>query len=131
MNGIQMKSTTRRTNPRYYNYIGIALIIAIGAVLYAGHYYKTKRHQEYVYLQAKPIKSQYGWGYEIIADGQVYIHQEFIPALSGKKGFESRDQAIVVANKVIAKIRNKEVPPTLTIQELQELGVVKDSFAVK
>jgi hypothetical protein len=84
-----------------------------------------------VLVQAKAIQTQYGWGYDVIAGGKDYIHQEFIPVVAGKKGFESKEQALLVANKVIEKIKNKEVPPTLTIQELRDLGVVKDSFAVK
>jgi Domain of unknown function (DUF4907) len=126
-----MKSTTSRINPKYYNYIGIGLLIAIGLVLYGGHYFRQKKAREYVYLEAKAIQSQYGWGYDILAEGKLYIHQEFIPAISGRKGFETKEQALLVGNKVIAKIRNKEVPPTLTIQELKELGVIKDSFAIK
>ena len=131
MNGIPMKSTTSKTNPKYYNYIGIGLILAIGLVLFAGYYIRQKKLHEIVYLEAKPIQGPYGWGYDIVANGKVYIHQEFIPAIPGKKGFASKEQAVAVGNKVILKMRNKQIPPTLSIEELKDLGVIQDSFVRK
>jgi hypothetical protein len=130
-----MKFITNRINPKYYNLIGIILIVAIAGVLYAGHYYRLKRAEDfrnqYVLLDLKPIQTQYGWGYEITTNGKLYIHQEFIPAVSGKRGFASKEQALLVGNKVLSKIRLKENPPTLTVQELSDLGVINDSVAKK
>ncbi len=130
-----MKSTTPKTNPKYYNAIGIALILAIAAVLYAGHYYRVKRLEEfrrdYVRLDLKAIETPYGWGYEIMTNGKLYIHQEFIPAVPGKKGFATKEQALLVGNKVIAKIKLKENPPTISIKDLADLGIVSDSSASK
>ena len=126
-----MKSTTSRINRKYNNIIGIALILAIAAVLYAGHYFRHKGNKGYVLLEARPIQSRYGWGYEVLASGKLYIHQEFIPVIAGRKGFASKEQALRVGNKVIEKIKLKQIPPTLTLQDLTELGVVADSARLK
>jgi hypothetical protein len=130
-----MKFITNRINPKYYNAIGIVLMLLIGTVLYGGHYYRKKRAEEfkrdYVLLDLRPIKTQYGWGYDITTNGKLYIHQEFMPAVSGKRSFASKEQAMLVGNRVISKIKMKENPPTLTIQDLTDLGVLGDSMASK
>jgi hypothetical protein len=124
-----------RINAKYNNAIGIALILAIAAVLYAGHYYRARRLEEfkrnYVRLDLKAIQTPYGWGYEIMTNGKLYIHQEFMPAVSGKKGFATKEQALLVGGKVIEKIKRKENPPTISLQDLTDLGVVRDSTAQK
>jgi len=130
-----MRSTTNRTKTNYNNYIGIILILAIGLVLFMHYHYQRRKQQElrheYINLQSKPIQSPYGWGYEILVNGKLYIHQEFIPAIAGKKGFASKDEALRVADRVMDKIRNKQIPPALNLQDLVELGVVKDTVAIK
>ena len=126
-----MKSTTNKTNPKYYNFIGIGLIVAIVVVLFAGRFFRAEKRNDIVFLDARPIHNQYGWGYDILANGQLYIHQETIPAISGKKGFETKDDALQVATRVISKIKAKQIPPAMTIEELMDMGVIKDSMVSK
>jgi len=64
------------------------------------------------------------FGYDIYVFGAVLIHQPSRPGLSGNSGFATEEDAMKVAELVIKKIRNNEMPPTVTIQELQELGVL-------
>jgi hypothetical protein len=104
------------------------LIIAIVAILYY-HFHQQKK--DLVLVEVKTISSSYGWGYEIIADGKVYIHQEFIPAIPGKHGFKSSEDAEKVGRKVVTKISAGQLPPTITVEELKEMGIVKDSAASK
>lgn len=63
------------------------------------------------------------YGYEITLNGKVLIHQAYIPCVPGKKGFASEQDAAVVANLVAAKVRKGILPPTITIGEMQSLGV--------
>ena len=56
-------------------------------------------------------------------DGNKYIHQEIIPAVPGNKGFESEEDARKAAGLVAHKILNNIMPPSVTPQELDSLGV--------
>lgn len=51
------------------------------------------------------------------------IHQASIPGKSGNKGFNRKADAQKVAMFVIQKIRKGEMPPTITKDELRNLGV--------
>ena len=64
------------------------------------------------------------FGYDIYLNGSVLIHQPSRPGLSGNIGFTKEDDALKVAELVIKKIRNNEMPPTVTIEELRELGLL-------
>ncbi len=66
-----------------------------------------------------------GYGYDILNDGKLYIHQPIIPAISGKQGFKTEADAKRVGEYVKNKIDNGIMPPTLTVDELKKLGVVK------
>jgi Domain of unknown function (DUF4907) len=65
------------------------------------------------------------YGYDVFADGKLSIHQNSIPAVQGNKGFETKADAEKVAQLVISKIRKGEMPPTVTIDELKKLKVIK------
>ena len=64
------------------------------------------------------------FGYDIYLNGAVFIHQPSRPGLPGNAGFASEEDAMKVAELVINKIRNNEMLPTVTIEELRELGVL-------
>ena len=64
-----------------------------------------------------------GYGYDILIDGRVYVHQQNIPALPGNNGFVTEEKARRVAELVKYKIRNGVMPPTIEVQELDSLGV--------
>jgi len=64
------------------------------------------------------------FGYDIYLYDAVLIHQPSRPGLSGNLGFATAEGAMKVAELVIKKIRNNEMPPTVTIQELKELEVI-------
>ena len=66
-----------------------------------------------------------GWGYDIYADGALYIHQPHIPAVPGNKGFQSAQKAETAGNFAVYKIRNNIMPPSISVQELDSLGVLK------
>jgi len=53
----------------------------------------------------------------------LLISQKSIPALPGNDGFKEQAQAMQVAELVMQKIRNGEMPPTVTVEELNALGI--------
>lgn len=63
------------------------------------------------------------FGYTIFIDGQLYIEQQNIPAIEGKAGFDSKEDAEKIAQLVINKIRKGELPPTITKEELHANGI--------
>jgi len=65
------------------------------------------------------------WGYDIYVREQIYIHQTTIPAIPGTYGFNSRKAASDIAKIVVRKIKRGEIPPSVTIDELKKLKVLK------
>lgn len=65
-----------------------------------------------------------GWGYNIMVDGKIYIHQPTVPAIMGNNGFSSEQKAAKAAEFVIYKIRNNVIPPSVTPEELDSLEVL-------
>ena len=63
--------------------------------------------------------------YDIYASGRLMIHQNSIPGLPGNQGFKTKAAAEKVAQLVINKIKKGEMPPTVTLEEMKELGVIK------
>ena len=66
-----------------------------------------------------------GWGYRVMLNGELYINQPHIPAIQGKKGFSNPVFAKMTGDFVIQKILEGFSPPTLTVEELDSLGVLK------
>lgn len=63
------------------------------------------------------------FGYDIFVDGKLMVHQPTIPGVSGNDGFKKKADAEKVAQLVITKIRDGIMPPTVTRQEMEKLGV--------
>ncbi len=65
------------------------------------------------------------WGYDIYVFGGLMIHQPHIPAVSGSAGFKTEEYARKTAEFVVYKIRNNIMPPGVSFEELDSLGVLK------
>jgi len=63
--------------------------------------------------------------YDVFADGRLMLHQTSAPALPGNEGFKTREDATKVALLVIEKIKKGEMPPTISINEMKTLKVIK------
>ncbi len=69
--------------------------------------------------------TQKTFGYDILLHGKPLVHQPNIPALPGNEGFSTREKAQTVAEFVVKKIRKNEMPPTVTIEDLNKMGVLE------
>jgi hypothetical protein len=87
------------------------LIIVLIAVI------RSKRGHSY---EIDPFRSDHGWGYDILIDNKVYIHQPFMPAVEGQVPFSNKQSARKTARLVIKKIRNHK-SPSVTKEELQSI----------
>lgn len=65
-----------------------------------------------------------GWGYKIFDNGKPFINQPHIPAISGTKGFSTEEKARITGEFAISKMEQGFIPPTLSPQELDSLGVL-------
>ncbi|PCH93366.1 MAG: hypothetical protein COB85_07285 [Bacteroidetes bacterium] len=74
-------------------------------------------------IRTETFKADTGWGYNIFLDGQQYIHQDIIPSVPEHYGFKSEEDAAKTAQFVANKIRRNIIPPSVTPQELDSLGV--------
>lgn len=70
------------------------------------------------------FQTEIGWGYDVDVSG-TKLHQPHIPAISGNKGFKTEEDARKTAELVAHKIKNNVMPPSLTVEELDSLGVLK------
>ena len=64
------------------------------------------------------------WGYDILRDKKLFIHQPAIPGQPGNEGFKTKVSADTVAKVVIGKIKKGEMPPSVTMEELKKLNVL-------
>lgn len=65
-----------------------------------------------------------GWGYQIFDNGTLFINQPHIPAIQGNKGFTTKEKAEMTAQFAILKMEQGFVPPTISPEELDSLGVL-------
>ena len=58
-------------------------------------------------------------------DGKIYIHQPNIPAIMGNNGFSSEEQARAAGEFIVSKIMKNILPPSVTAEELDSLGLLE------
>ncbi len=75
-------------------------------------------------ITIETFKKKGGWGYDIYIDTQRYIHQPHIPAVAGYIRFKSKADAKKAGQLVKQKIKQGILPPSVTPQELDSLGVL-------
>jgi hypothetical protein len=67
------------------------------------------------------------FGYEILDQGKILVQQKTIPAMPGNKGFQTEDDAKKCADFVISKLNQNIMPPSVTPEELDSLGIITNS----
>ncbi len=98
--------------------VSLLMIAAGAAILYTEH----NKMSEMVKLELRPLQKAGGWGYEILADDKIFIHQDCIPAIKSQKPFVSKDEAMLVGNAVISKLQRGKLAG-ITVDELNQLHV--------
>lgn len=66
-----------------------------------------------------------GWGYDIYVDGKRNIHQPILPGVPGNQHFSSEKDATITGTFAVNKMKQTGGLPTITIKELDSLGVTK------
>jgi hypothetical protein len=65
------------------------------------------------------------FGYDILVDDKVFIHQPIIPSAIGNQGFKSKKDAQKVAELVMHKITLGELPPNVSVEEIEKLTLIQ------
>jgi hypothetical protein len=92
---------TKMTNRKIFT--GLALLLLLTASLTA----YSRRNQGY-YVNV--FESEGGWGYDIMNNKEIIIHQPFIPAISGHHPFENSIVAKKTGLLVVKKLVDKKSP---------------------
>lgn len=97
---------------------GLLLVLLVLALLTARLVYQ-RQHPYSVEVFA----TSGGWGYSILDNGKPFIHQPTIPGQPGLVGFATQADARRVGERVVEKIQQEKALPTLSNDELRQLGV--------
>lgn len=94
-------------------------MLAVSVLICAGIFVFDNRKQKPA-VKAQCFLAASGWGYDILVNGKLLIHQVSVPAISGDRGFEKKEQAEQAASLIINKIENGR-EPTLTTFDVQKI----------
>jgi len=109
-------------------FIAVSLVCLLVTVICIVIIVSRKKEQDILLpLDLVSVKTTDGWGYKILVNHKLYINQEFIPAVPGRRSFPTEQQALLTGKLVMQKMHEGQRLPNITIQELQQLGVVPDS----
>ena len=84
-------------------------------------FHKASPHTSFTYKIISGANNT--WGYNILRDNKIFIHQPNKPGLPGVEGFKTKEDAVKTAELVISKIKKGEIPPTVSRQELISLNL--------
>lgn len=74
-------------------------------------------------FKVETIRGEHGWGYHIRQDTTLLIEQSVIPGVPGSNGFSSQEEAAKTAELVKHKLDQGIFPPTVSVQELDSMGI--------
>ncbi len=98
-----------------HNLVVLIASATIAATIPFLHTWKTAKKIEY-----KTFQTTNGWGYDILIDKKLAIHQQYIPAIPEKKGFDTEEFAKRAAGSVVDKLKNNKLP-TLSYAEINQI----------
>jgi hypothetical protein len=104
------------------------MLVAIGVLVYVGIRRRGQWRKEHMLIELRAIQTPKGWGYDILTDGKIFVHQDIIPAVPGEHGFRTKEDALAVGKKVYERVMARQIP-MVSVQEIKDLGVYPDSAA--
>jgi hypothetical protein len=106
--------TSRLTTIKRHNIFVVGLSVIIAAAFWIVPQLKSKTPV----FSYKIFKTESGWGYDILVDDTLQIHQDFMPVVTEKKSFDNEEQAKAAAVLVIQKLKAGK-NPALSRNELE------------
>lgn len=106
-----------------YRVLLLAVLVSAGVWLFNWYANKKPPTQR---LEVRVFSGNCGWGYDILVDNRVLIHQVSVPSLPGNCGFSKKEWAEKAARLIINKLENRKVPHLTsfdleTITDLQSI----------
>lgn len=104
--------------------LGVLVLLVVAYLLYQHFHQDPEVSNPYAdsAITSETYPTENGFGYKIYIDGNLYVDQPTIPAVAGNKGFGESD-AETVAELAVDKIRQGIIPPTISTEELADLGI--------
>ena len=96
------------------------IVLSVAAVICMGIFFIGRPHATRQKFSSRVFRVAEKWGYEILVNDSVFIRQESIPAMNGRKGFDSPEQATQTAALIINKMESGRAP-TVTTFEIQQI----------
>ena|ERR1700722_11659488 len=103
-------------------WLSFVLLAAIIGCVWIGIYRRREWKKAHVMVELRAIQTPLGWGYDILTNGHPYIHQNIIPDIRGQHGFQSKEEALAVGQKVYERLVANQIP-VISIEEMRQLHV--------
>jgi len=104
-------------------WVVIVFVICLTIFLVTRYGSSNKQRVKSKGITEQSFQSEFGWGYDILVNDTILIHQDVIPGAPGNNGFKTEAQALSVGKLVIEKIKKKKGIPTINPLELDSLGI--------
>lgn len=115
---------------RSFRYITLALLVTVIGILFYRNQESIENKEKLTLLEVRSIKVDSGWGYDILKNSKVYIHQVYVPAIPGRQPFRSEADALKVGREVVSRLSTNTLP-SVSARDLKDWGIVNDSLALK
>lgn len=102
-----------------YNIIVILIAVFISAAIWITALNRQDDKKKKM-LSAKVFEGLNGWGYDILVNDTVFIHQESVPVTETNKGFSQKQQAEKAAGIILQKLQQGKLP-TLTKFDIDQI----------
>ena len=100
------------------------LLLGIGGIVFYNIRRRNQYKKDHVFVELKAFQWSKGWGYDILRNGQPYIHQDIVPAVTAHGwGFRTREDALAVGKKAYQQVLAGHMP-IITKAQLDSLGIV-------
>ena len=96
------------------------LIIAVAVIISAGIWIITVKSHNPQHFESRVFRVMDGWGYDVLVNDELIIHQESIPVLQQRQAFPQKSEAERTAQLVIQKLKTGTLP-TLTKFDLEKI----------
>lgn len=107
------------------NWIFILFIFAVCFFVYR-QFIEKKKTLKQVDISMKTFHTDKGWGYDIFKNDRLYVHQEFMPAVEGRKGFATEADAKKIGDLALFKMKNSKLQlPMILLSDLDSLQIVR------
>ena len=101
--------------------VAVAMLVTASAVMLSKNN-KSNTDSNLVPVELHTLKLTDGWGYEVLVDKKIFIHQDCIPAISLFRRFRTESEALSIGNLVVDKIK-KGKKPTISLVEINEAHI--------